>query len=1291
MKTMNRPSVPRTAPVALLAALLLSLPAQAAQKPPIPASGVYLGATLPGTSDLLPDPNGIINEVARTPAQFNADMGVHHAIFMAFLDFPDVMTIPGELDRITTFIHDCSSAGAIPAITLQVPLGLNSYTAQQTKDFADFLNSFNMPIFLRWCHEMNGSWYAWGQQPTLYVQKFQEFSTVIHNRAPGVAMVWTPNQAAGYPWAGSGAYANPSLSATDDPYEPYYPGDAFVDWVGFSYYHWGSGGAPDYARGYNQVPWPTEWRDVNGVNDPNDPQKLKQFHDRYAVGHSKPMMIPETAALYDEHNVKGGGATEAAIKQEWINQLYNLSELKTLFPQVKAICWFNIKKFEVEVGGPVDWRLDNVKSYYSNHVADSYFKKAVDSVTIGSAPTMLITPNAYSVTVQYATLENRDIVLSLLDPANGYAWYGAQRQSVMPGQGNVTFTVPVFDSPGANFTLPPNGTTCVWDAIIAPTGGDNSNKLGQDTKPLTVDRTAQDAVTITSAPTMLITPNAYSVTVQYTARQDGEIVLSLLNPANSYAWYGAQRQSVTVGQGTATFTVTVPGADFEAFPPNGTTYVWDAILVPPGGSDSNKFAQATPKPLTVDSTATNHVTFVSAPTEITSPTGTHSVTIAYTAREKGDVILTLMDPANGYAFYGNQKISVEPGQGNATFAVTLPFSGQSFPPNGTTYVWDAIIVKPGKDWQDPLPSSNQDDQSLTINAPADSVTFGSATGLLISPGTYSVTVQYFARQSRDIILSILDPANGYAWYGAQKLSVAPGQGNATFTASIPGADFPTFPPNGTTYVWDAILVPPGGDNSNKLAQAATKPLTVDNAVADNVAFVSAPTALTAEGTYQVTVSYTTREDGDILLNLLDDPAGSNTWYGTRRQSVTAGQGNVTFTVTVPGAEFPNFPPNGKNFVWEALLVPPGADYHGTLSKTTAPLAVGDTVMVVSTPATITSPGTYEVTVAYTARENRDIRLNLLDRANGNAWYGTQVKSILAGQGNTTFTVSVPGEGSQNFPPNGTGYVWEALLVPTGSDWTGKISENSKPVTVDAPPDTVTIASAPATLTAAGTYQVTVQYFARQNRDIVLSLLDPPNDNAWYGMQIKSVPTGQGNATFTVTVPGSEFNFPPNGTTYVWDAIVVPSGLDWHSKVSGDTLPLTVAATATAYDAWKAGVFTASELNDPAISGDLATPAHDGITNLMKYALGLDPMTSGAGSLPTVSEQGGYLTLTYRKNKSATDVTYTVQATGFLVGNSWLPATTVVSETDGGSFWLVTVRDNVTYAGTQRFMRLQVSK
>jgi alpha-tubulin suppressor-like RCC1 family protein len=136
----------------------------------------------------------------------------------------------------------------------------------------------------------------------------------------------------------------------------------------------------------------------------------------------------------------------------------------------------------------------------------------------------------------------------------------------------------------------------------------------------------------------------------------------------------------------------------------------------------------------------------------------------------------------------------------------------------------------------------------------------------------------------------------------------------------------------------------------------------------------------------------------------------------------------------------------------------------------------------------------------------------------------------------------------------------------------------------------------------------------------------------------------------------------------------------------------IVTRANGYDSWKKGLFTLEEQNDPSISGASASPAGDGITNLMKYALHLDPKTSGVENLPTLAPQDGYLTLTYRKNKQATDLTYTVQVAAELSATEWNEATTVVSQTDEGDYWLVTVRDNVIQADhPKRFMRLKVTK
>jgi hypothetical protein len=344
--------------------------------PAIPESGLYIGA--------------ILLEGQTTIAKFNSDTGANHAIFGEFLTFPDVLTATNDEHRkIKNFINACKAARAIPMLTLESPGGLNSYTTEQVTAFADMLYGFDVSLLLRWNHEMNGSWYAWGQQPTLYISRYREFADVVHKRAPNVAMLWTPNQGWGYPWVG-GAHsisaASPdfllldtngdgALTEADDPYGPYYPGDQYVDWVGHSFYHWTS----DAVRGKNQIPYDTKWGQANGITN-----AISNFHDIFAVGHNKPMIVAETAALFDPLDTKGGGDNEADIKKMWIRQVYNLVDTKNptipaSFPRLRAIVWFNELKYESEVNGNVDWRLNSnpdVVNYYRQIIADPYFIKA---------------------------------------------------------------------------------------------------------------------------------------------------------------------------------------------------------------------------------------------------------------------------------------------------------------------------------------------------------------------------------------------------------------------------------------------------------------------------------------------------------------------------------------------------------------------------------------------------------------------------------------------------------------------------------------------------------------------------------------------------------------------------------------------------------------------------------------------------------------------------------------------------------------------------------------------------
>ena len=144
----------------------------------------------------------------------------------------------------------------------------------------------------------------------------------------------------------------------------------------------------------------------------------------------------------------------------------------------------------------------------------------------------------------------------------------------------------------------------------------------------------------------------------------------------------------------------------------------------------------------------------------------------------------------------------------------------------------------------------------------------------------------------------------------------------------------------------------------------------------------------------------------------------------------------------------------------------------------------------------------------------------------------------------------------------------------------------------------------------------------------------------------------------------------------------------ESNTANDTASSTITvAAATPEQSWRYQYFgtTANTGN----AADSANPAGDGISNLLKYALGLNPL------LPEVNPEAedistGYLRLTLPKNSNATDLTYTVQVTSDLTDpTSWTSTGTTI---DQNTTTLLQVQDNTPVSGTaKRFLRLQVTR
>ena len=150
-------------------------------------------------------------------------------------------------------------------------------------------------------------------------------------------------------------------------------------------------------------------------------------------------------------------------------------------------------------------------------------------------------------------------------------------------------------------------------------------------------------------------------------------------------------------------------------------------------------------------------------------------------------------------------------------------------------------------------------------------------------------------------------------------------------------------------------------------------------------------------------------------------------------------------------------------------------------------------------------------------------------------------------------------------------------------------------------------------------------------------------------------------------------------------------------------PLTLVMQ-TPIAAWQLGYFGP---NAPeSIAGDSVVNNSAGITNLMAYALNVNPFTAAATNLPvlgtTMVSGSNYLTLSFTRNSLATDLTYTVQASGILTNpNAWTPIDTFsggawspagnVTETGSAPAINVQVRDSQPIlSATSRFLRLEVT-
>jgi hypothetical protein len=215
--------------------------------------------------------------------------------------------------------------------------------------YAQRVREYGGPIFLRPFHEMDGDWYPWagtvnGNSPDDFVAAWRHVHDVFEEAgATNVTWVWSVNHI--------------SAAVPGNDVHRYWPGPAFVDWIGISGFNWGTSRnleVPAVGRPLDtgEPDWVSLWEDFETV-----------YGQRYEelLTYRKPIMLTEISSVED-------GGDKAA----WIHDA--VDTLLEKFSRIRGFIWYD------RVLEPRDWRIDSTLG------ALVAFREAVDRPEVLGAP-----------------------------------------------------------------------------------------------------------------------------------------------------------------------------------------------------------------------------------------------------------------------------------------------------------------------------------------------------------------------------------------------------------------------------------------------------------------------------------------------------------------------------------------------------------------------------------------------------------------------------------------------------------------------------------------------------------------------------------------------------------------------------------------------------------------------------------------------------------------------------------------------------------------------------------------
>ncbi|KAL7005345.1 hypothetical protein EMMF5_005042 [Cystobasidiomycetes sp. EMM_F5] len=341
-------------------------------------------------------------------------------------------------------------------------------------------------VFLRWGPEMNGNWMVYGLQPTAFKSLWIRMYTIIKSEAPDTVIVWSPNTGYSYPFGASlSSVASAAdrraldtnndgqLTSADDPYSPFYPGDQYVDWNGYSMYYKG----PDFAN-INQNQVRGYFYDViHGISPYASQGNTVDWYQTYcAQKPTKACVISEAGAAYhtSPNLMRSQVNTQLQIQQTWWRDGPLNQTLLSTHPRLKMYIQFEFIKNETD-GGVLDERDYRI---LNNSAVNAAFQSDLSSYATRYVTANMTTSAAPNSTAFHLT-PSGPVVTATVTPAGGSAITATYTQFYSGPFANYSYVA--TRDPLAN----PTGTSTLTGVPTAPAaaGGIGAAGNGQNTAP----------------------------------------------------------------------------------------------------------------------------------------------------------------------------------------------------------------------------------------------------------------------------------------------------------------------------------------------------------------------------------------------------------------------------------------------------------------------------------------------------------------------------------------------------------------------------------------------------------------------------------------------------------------------------------------------------------------------------------------------------------------------------------------------------------------------------------------